>query len=158
MPSPCTERGWLGEDIVPEMVKFAGFLAQEYGGKIDWWATLNEPFAVILAGYVSPTKDRTNPPGISDLEFEYAEIVINRMLDAHAGIYDALHKYDTTVASGEGKPVWVGLVPNLASVHPQDPDSEDDAQAVKDAHYLYNQYFLNALIKGEWDKRLRWHQ
>ena len=41
-------------------------LQVEFGGEVDLWATLNEPFtAVILPGYLFQTATRTNPPGIA---------------------------------------------------------------------------------------------
>ena len=63
----CSPRGWLDREVtVREAAKYAGFAAREFGGEVDLWATLNEPFtAVILAGYLLPSADRTNPPGVT---------------------------------------------------------------------------------------------
>ena len=62
----CKAKGWSDPGtIVPEIAKYAGFVAREFGGEVDQWATLNEPFsAVVLAGYVFPSADRVNPPGL----------------------------------------------------------------------------------------------
>ena len=58
----CTNQGWRQpERIVPAIALYAGYCAREFGGEVDLWATLNEPSAVILAGYIFPTEARTNP-------------------------------------------------------------------------------------------------
>ncbi|MBI4700805.1 MAG: glycoside hydrolase family 1 protein, partial [Deltaproteobacteria bacterium] len=62
----CQPRGWLDrERTVAEIAKYAGFCAAEFGGDVDRWATLNEPFAIVLPGYIFPTADRSNPPAVS---------------------------------------------------------------------------------------------
>lgn len=148
--------GWLDpERLIPEMAKFAGFLAAEYGDKVDLWGTLNEPYAVILPGYVIPLAEaRTNPPGISATDFTYGAPVIRAMIEAHAAIYDAIHANDVGDLDGDGIPAQVGLVPNLAPQHPADPDREQDVAAAANADYLYNHLFLEALINGNWDEDL----
>jgi beta-galactosidase len=152
-PEGCENRGWLdGERLIPEMAKYAGFAAREYGDKVDLWATLNEPYAVVLAGYVVPSPERTNPPGISDLSFTYARTVIHNMIVAHARMYDAIHANDEVDADGDGPKAQVGLVPNLAPVVPKDPHRELDVLGAANAHILYNRYFLDPLILGDWDE------
>ncbi len=152
-PETCVDRGWLGPDrLIPEMVKYASFAAREFGAEVDLWATLNEPFAVILAGFAVPSPaERTNPPGINDLTFGYATDVIQNMIIAHARIYDAVHAADAGDADGDGVAAMVGLVPNLAAVISDEPETEVGKQAEANAFHLYNRYFLDALIKGSWD-------
>ena len=149
----CADKGWLdGARLIPEMTKYAKFVAREFGSEIDLWATLNEPFAVVLAGYVLPTPaERTNPPAVSDLTFESATTVIQQMIFAHASIYDAIHAADTVDADGDGTAAMVGLVPNLAPVATDKPDTDVGRRAEQNALYLYNRYFLDALVHGAWD-------
>lgn len=148
----CSAKGWLDKDkIVTEMAKYAGFVAKEFGAEVDLWATLNEPFAVIVAGYVFPSKDRTNPPGITDPTMGKGVTVAFNMIEAHARMYDAVKENDTEDADGDGKTSLVGIVHNMAPFKPQDPESENDIKGAEDANYVYNLMFLNALIKGEYD-------
>ncbi|RMF18094.1 MAG: glycoside hydrolase family 1 protein, partial [Candidatus Dadabacteria bacterium] len=52
----CPRNGWLDrETILSEIAKYSAFAAAEFGGEVDLWATMNEPYAVILAGYGIPT-------------------------------------------------------------------------------------------------------
>jgi beta-glucosidase/6-phospho-beta-glucosidase/beta-galactosidase len=151
----CSARGWLDRDrIVTEMAKYAGFVAQEFGGEVDLWATLNEPFAVIVAGYVMPSSDRTNPPGIKDLTMGKGVTVAFNMIEAHARMYDAVKEGDTADADGDGKNSMVGIVHNMAPFKPEDPGNDNDIKGAEDANYVYNLMFLNALIKGEYDSNI----
>ncbi len=156
-PEGCENRGWLdGDRLIPEMAKYAGFAAREFGDKVDLWATLNEPYAVVLAGYAFPGPERTNPPGISILnggDIEYLTRVILNMVEAHARMYDAIHAGDTVDADGDGVDTQVGLVPNLAPTEPKDPERELDVAAAADAHQLYNRFMLDPLILGELDEK-----
>ena len=88
-----------------EMAKYAGFLAKEFGGEVDRWATLNEPFsAVVLPGYVISTPMRSNPPGLSGpwARIDGAKTATIAMIEAHARMYDAIKAADTLDADGDG--------------------------------------------------------
>lgn len=55
--STCARRGWLdAARTEAEIAKYAGFVAREFGGEVDLWATENEPFAVVLPGYLFPSE------------------------------------------------------------------------------------------------------
>ena len=148
----CTARGWLDHDkILHEIAKYAGFCAREFGGEVDLWATLNEPFtAVVVAGYVFPTAARTNPPGVM-LKSVEAKAATMTMIEAHARMYDAIQLNDTVDADGDGKAARVGLVYNLQAVTPDNPDDAGDVQGAKNLDYLMNQLFLNGAINGDLD-------
>jgi len=142
----CADRGWLdGDRIIPAIALYSGFCAREFGGEVDWWMTLNEPFAVILSGYLLPGEDRTNPPGVT-LEVDYAFEVLWNMVEAHARMYDAVHAEDPTA--------MVGLVPNLVAAYPEDEDDPIDVEGTAALDYLYNRLMLNATIRGEVDRDL----
>ena len=149
----CENRGWLDSArMTREVSKYARFVADEFGGEIDLWGTFNEPFAVILAGYAFPEPaERTNPPGIKDFSFGLAVEVINAMIEAHAKVYDNIHAMDTVDADGDGEAAMVGLIPNLASVASDQPETEIGERAVANAFHLYNRLMLDALVLGEWD-------
>jgi beta-glucosidase/6-phospho-beta-glucosidase/beta-galactosidase len=151
--SACTERGWLDKErTVREISKFAAFAAREFGGEVDEWATLNEPLALSLPGYVQPGKDRANPPAVS-LQFEAFKAVTLAMIEGHARMYDAVKAADTADADGDGSSSRVGLVYNLAPVRGR-TDSRVDQRAAENVFYLYNTVFLDATIKGSLDANL----
>ena len=102
--STCSPKGWVDrETTVREIAKYAGFVAREFGAEVDLWATLNEPMAVVLPGYIYPSAERTNPPGVM-LNSEAAKIVMQALIEAHARMYDAVREEDTQDADGNGSP------------------------------------------------------
>jgi beta-glucosidase/6-phospho-beta-glucosidase/beta-galactosidase len=147
----CSPRGWVDKDrTVAEIARFAGFLGAEYGGEVDLWATLNEPFAVVIPGYLLPTEDRTNPPSVQ-LRVAEAKTVIEGLVEGHARIYDALKATDTVDADQDGVASQVGVVYNITPTAPKDPESAIDQQGADNVFYLYNLLYLDAVTLGMWD-------
>ncbi len=150
----CTARGWVdNKRMVGLIALYAGWCAKTFGDQVDWWATLNEPFAVVLAGYILPSKDRTNPPAVY-FQVETGIDVAFTMMEAHARMYDAVHKHDTTDATGDGEAARVGLVPNLTVVQPNDPSDPKAVVAAEHLHHIYNRVFLEATVNGRLDRNL----
>jgi beta-galactosidase len=150
----CSPRGWLDSArTVAELTKFSGFIARELGDLVDLWATLNEPLAVVFPGYLMPTPDRTNPPGVFLRQAE-AKSALMAMIEAHARMYDAVHQEDRVDADRDGKAAEVGLVHALVPVRAADPSRPLDVVAAQNLQYLYNDVFLRAAIRGELDERL----
>ncbi len=138
--STCTKRGWLDRTrAVTEAARYAGFVAKEFASEVDLWATENEPFALVLPGYLLPSADRVNPPGLS-LKFTEAQQVIVALIEAHAAMYDAVKANDPTAS--------VGLVYAMAPVTPKDPSNRLDVRAAQNLFYLYNTAFLDGVAKG----------
>jgi beta-glucosidase/6-phospho-beta-glucosidase/beta-galactosidase len=165
----CAAKGWVDPRAPGEAAKYAAFIAREFGAEVDDWATENEPLAITLAGYLSPGKDRTNPPGLgigcpdaeckapfSSLSAPVQKAALDAtigMIRGHAAMYDAVKKHDTADADGDGQASLVGLVYNLASVTAADEDDPVDAKAVENIQYLYNQLFLDATVLGMLDAK-----
>jgi beta-glucosidase/6-phospho-beta-glucosidase/beta-galactosidase len=151
----CTKRGWLDHDrILHEMAKYAGFVGREFGGEIDRYATLNEPLtAVVLAGFLFQTAQRTNPPGVT-LKTDEAKAAYRTMIEAHARMYDAVKAADTVDADGDGQAARVGIVYNLQAVAPDDPKYAQDVTGVANLAYVENQMFLDGVAKGLYDANL----
>lgn len=153
--------GWADPNrarIVNEMAKYAGFLADEFGGEVDHWASLNEPFsAVVVAGYLAATPARSNPPGLSGpwMSITGAKTAATAMVEAHARVYDAIKAYDTKDADGDGKKAEVGLVYVFSKITPKTASAED-AKAADDAHYFFHDMFMDGVVQGRvdegWDK------
>ena len=147
----CTADGWVtGERIVPLIALYTGFVAREFGGEVDTWFTLNEPYATTIAGYVQPGEDRSAPPGLP-LDFGRAVLVAQHQIEGHAAMADALRAEDLVDASGDGSPVTVGLVLNMAVFEPADPTRAEDVEAAEHADYMYHQLYFDAVTTGAWD-------
>lgn len=150
----CPKKGWVDRaSTVQEIAKYAGFVAKEFGGEVDLWATLNEPMAVVLPGYLFPSAERSNPPAVR-FKSEAARTVMMAMIEAHARMYDAVHANDTVDADADGKAAEVGLVYAVVPVKGKDPANKLDQIAAKNVFYLFNTVFLNGVIKGDVDEQL----
>lgn len=147
----CEKRGWVDDTLLDEAYKYALFAGREYGAEVDWWATLNEPLANTLAGYLSPGKDRVHPPGLGFRAKEAKAVTFN-MIRGHARMYDGLKDGDTVDLDGDGKSSMVGVVLNLAAIRPADPDDPDDEIGADNIRYLYNELFAKAVIDGYLDE------
>ncbi len=149
----CSPRGWLEPNIVEEIAKYAGFVAREFGASVDTWATLNEPLAVLIPGYLLPSRDRTNPPA-QTLRTREAKMVLSNLIEAHARMVDEVRAADTVDADGDGKAAFVGIVYPIAPFRPLDPSNPIDRIAAKNLFYVYNELFLNAVLLGVLDEAL----
>ncbi len=150
----CPRNGWIdGERIVPLVGLYAGFLAAELGDLVDTWATLNEPFATTLSGYLLPGEDRSAPPGVR-MNGPAVVASLQHQIEGHAAIFDALHAHDRVDADDDGAPASVGLVLNFTAIKPNDAERPADVEAAVKCDYLYHRVFLNAITAGDWDDDL----
>jgi len=150
----CKQRGWMDPKVLlPELEKLAAFVAKEYGDVVDYWITINEPFAVVLPGYLIQRQDRVNPPALS-LQFEAAKTVLIGMIEGHARIYKAIKANDKIDADKDGKATYIGLAYNAAPVYPKNDKEPLDIKAAKNTSYLLNEVFFEAIINGKLDEKL----
>jgi beta-galactosidase len=154
----CTNRGWVdGARIIPEIAKYAGFVATEFGDDIDLYATLNEPLtAVVLVGYLFQTEARTNPPAVFFRTAE-AKAAYKNMIFAHARMYDAVKAADHGDADGDGSAARVGIVYNLQAVKPYWEGDAQDQRGADNMSYVMNQMFLDGVAKGDFDENMDGH-
>ncbi len=150
----CADRGWLDRDrMVHHAELYAGFLGREFGGEVDHWVTLNEPFATTLSGYLSPGEDRSAPPGVS-FEVDATVAVMLNQMDGHAALYDGIRGADVVDADGDGEVAAIGIVMNMTDITPADPAAEKDVLGASHMDYLYHQLYLDAFTSGAWDADL----
>ena len=149
-PARSGAKGWLDPRIVGEIAKYAGFVAREFGGEVNIWATLNEPFSgVVIPGFVIPSPSRSNPPGLF-LHLGAAKLATVHMIEAHAAMYDAIHREDRLAADGLRQPAQVGLVNVYFAV--DGIKGAKDQKAADDLRYFMNDMFMRPLLKGELDR------
>lgn len=77
--------GWESPEMLTEFRRFAALAAREYGGKVQYWITLNEPNTLALNGYMIGIF----PPGKRNpMAYKTA---LERMVQAHRLAYAELH-------------------------------------------------------------------
>lgn len=141
--------GWADPNrakIVDEIAKYAGFVAKEFGGEVDQWATLNEPFsAVVLPGYLIDTPMRSSPPGLSAFwaRLDGAKTATTAMIEAHAAMYDAIKANDPKAE--------VGIVYSFSDIY-ANSNSADDQRAAEHAQYVFHDMFMDGVAEGKVDQ------
>jgi beta-glucosidase len=138
-------QGWERSDAGDVFATWCTRMGKRYGAKADLWVTVNEPNIEAVIGYFVSLF----APGVSDIE--RAATVMRNQVTAHARCYDALHAADTTDADGDGKAALVGIAQHDRVYEPADPSSEDDVKAAERARYVWNQWIMDAIVKGAVD-------
>jgi beta-glucosidase len=144
-------QGWERSTTEGYFTEWCTRAAKRWGGSIDWWVTINEPLPYVLGGYVQGSF----PPGyIGVADLSRAFDVVKTEARAHAKCFDAIHAADTVDADGDGKPALVSVAKHQRTFHPRDATSSADAAATTHLEYLWNRWFLNAIVDGNWDEDL----
>ena len=137
---------WLHAQAATSFEAWARWAAQEYGGEVDWWVTLNEPIVYVTFGYLLGSW----PPGhVADLASALA--VVDALLDGHARAYDAIHAADTVDADGDGRAAWVSIASHQRVYRGKVPGDANDTRAAAILQSLGNRLFFDALVFGKRD-------
>lgn len=139
-------QGWERPTTQQYFATWCSRAAARWGSLVDWWVTINEPLPYVLGGYVQGSF----PPG-GVLELTRALAVVKAEARAHAACFDAIHAADKVDADGDGQAAWVSVAKHQRTFHPYDPTSADDQAAATHVEYLWNRWFLNAIVRGDWD-------
>ena len=142
---PKQPQGYERADAADVMTAWCARMGKRYGKDVDWWVTLNEPTVEASIGYLAGLW----PPGVSDVERLVS--VMKKQVELHARCYDALHAADTVDADGDGKAALVSIAKHNRVYEPADPTSEDDLAATEHSRRFWNQWFLDAIVKGDGD-------
>jgi beta-glucosidase len=149
MSDPASSKdpqGFEREDAVEVMAAWCERMGKRYGTDVDWWVTINEPTVEASVGYMAGLW----PPGVSDVDRLVG--VMKRQVEAHARCYDALHAADTVDADGDGAAALVSIAKHNRVYEPADPTNEDDVAAAEHSRRFWNQWFLDAIVKGDVDE------
>jgi beta-glucosidase len=142
-------QGWERPQTIDDFATWCTRAAARWGSSIDWWVTINEPLPYILGGFIQGSF----PPG-DVLNVDRGIAVVKTEARAHARCYDAIHAADTADADGDGKAAWVSVAAHQRTFHPYDPADAEDAAAATRVDYIWNLWFLNAIVRGDWDDDL----
>ncbi len=146
---PTNPQGWERTGVIDQFATFCTRMGQYYGDRVDWWVTINEPLNLVVGGYVQGSF----PPGVV-LDVNRGLNVAKVEAHAHAACYDALHAADTIDADGDGKAALVSYAAHMRTFHPNDPTDPLDIAAASHVRYLFNDWFINAVVLGKWDDKL----
>lgn len=139
LPAALDDRGgWLNRDAAGWFADYARVMYRALGDRVRHWATLNEPWVVMDAGYLHGV----HAPGHRNL-FE-APLVAHNLLRAHGAAVEAYR------AEGRHR---IGLVVNLEPKDPASGGAADQAAARRAAAYM-NRFFLDPVFLGRYPEEL----
>jgi len=97
---------WEDEKNIDYYVRFASLCMKEYGRKVKWWCTINEPAVYVTGGWISGTF----PPGKRNSPL--AGTVLMNLMKAHVKCYKTLKG----LKDGPGS--QIGIVKNIFQFDP----------------------------------------
>jgi len=114
--------------------------------RVDVYTVLNDPVTFGSAAYISgdrPPGRLLNIPSVTQFGINLANM--------QAIAYDVLHEVDDTDADGDGEPAFVGLTMTATRFDPWPADDVDLQFAAETQDYVFNEWFLRAVIDGDLD-------
>jgi beta-glucosidase len=138
LPQPLEDDGgWLARGTAEAFADYAVLVHGRFGDRVGIWTTLNEPWCSAYLGYAAGR----HAPGRR--EGGDAHKAAHHLMLAHGLAAARLHEAGADT---------VGLSLNLTPVWPETPEAGAQADGV-DA--LRNRVWLDPLVDGEYDDRLR---
>lgn len=140
LPAALDDRGgWLNLDVAGWFADYADVMFRALGDRVPMWATLNEPWVVVDAGYLHGV----HAPGHRSL-FE-APRATHNLLRAHGAAVQAYR--------GANRPGQIGIVVNLEPKYPASEREEDQTAAHRADAYMNRQY-LDPLLLGSYPEEM----
>jgi len=136
LPRWLAEKGGLEHpEFERYFERFVARVAREYGDRVRWWITLNEPVVQVFKGWILGQW----PPG-RERDFPAALRVMRTLLRSHVLAYHALHA---------ARPdAMVSVAKHALALTPCNPKRLLDRLSVRAREYLFNDLFLDALHHG----------
>jgi len=132
--------GWENENIIEHFSRFAEKAVLEYGGRVRYWITINEPLVLAFIGYFKGEW----PPGKQS--FEEMLYVSRNMLKAHIAAY---RKMKRAAASRPGvSPPAIGLAKAVTAFHPCSGASIPDRISAHLRNEFQNHAFIKSAMQG----------
>ena len=133
------EGGWLNRETAYKYAKYVDVVSSYFGDRIDFYATLNEPWCSAFHGY----SDGKHAPGITDDRSAFR--ASHNLLLAHGLAIPILRK--NAVNSKHG------IVLNFTPAYPVNESARDVANFADE----YNHWFIKPIMQGEYPETVYQH-
>ena len=131
--------GWPNRDSVAWFTEYAQVVFENFGDRVSYWATHNEPLVIALLGYAFGSF----PPGIAS--FPQAFQATHHLLLSHG---KAVQLYRQMGLAGQ-----IGIVLNLTTFKPK-TDHPEDIAAARRMEDMSNNLYLDPVLKGVYPPNL----
>ncbi|KAK6148516.1 hypothetical protein DH2020_019428 [Rehmannia glutinosa] len=180
----CLEKeydGFKSKRVVADFREFAELCFWEFGDRVKWWTTVNEPWTYAVNGYVKgnfppsqvsvePRRALTKLPAYRSIQDPNFTLPLTRSNSSNGNIdpakdaytvarnlllahSEAVHSYRTKFKPWqEGQ---IGIVLNSHWHVPLDENSQDDKDACKRAVDFMLGWFLNPVLYGDYPQNMK---
>lgn len=132
--------GFENRKIIEAFANYAEVCFREFGDKVHYWSTFNEPIVVVEQGYLY----KVHYPEISNMK-RAAQVAFHiQMASAKA-----IKRFKDMKVAGE-----IGIILNLTPSYAPAEATEDDVRAGEIADLLFNRSFLDPSVKGYYPEEL----
>ncbi len=139
LPQALQDRGgWANPDMVNWWLEYATVLFREFGSKVKYWISYNEPFVFIMGGY----GNMGFPPCMRNYKTALAAGHI--AMKAHFESVKLLHK----MVPGAKMGIALDMVPRVPAT-----DKQEDIDIVPLANDTAFYWFYNVMARGEYPER-----
>ncbi|TCP29460.1 broad-specificity cellobiase [Scopulibacillus darangshiensis] len=131
--------GWKNRQTIDAFADYADLLFHEYGDKVKYWLTINEPWCASFLGHFSGEQ----APGEQNLQS--ALDVAHHLLIAHG---KAVRKFRMRDIKGQ-----IGFAPNVTWYEPYS-SKQEDRDACKRLSGWFMEWFFGPVFKGSYPQYL----
>ncbi|XP_043692928.1 beta-glucosidase 12-like [Telopea speciosissima] len=134
--------GFLSHRIVNDFRDYAEVCYREFGDRVKFWMTLNEPWTFTCGGYVQGTF----PPAKTENAGTDPYIVAHNLLLSHATAVDAYNKNYKATQNGQ-----IGITLNYFWMIPYSDSPADIAASQRASDFMFG-WFMEPVTTGEYPK------
>ncbi|KAL5017255.1 hypothetical protein ScPMuIL_006844 [Solemya velum] len=138
--------GWLNRTVADNFADYAELCFTEFGDRVKFWITLNEPWVIAWQGY----GDGTKAPGVQGPGHEVYTAGHNLLL-SHSKAY---HVYNNKFRSAQRG--TIGITLNIHWAVPKEPDSPADVDAAERSLQFALGWFARPVVEGDYPDVMRW--
>ena len=131
--------GWENRDCIEYFLDYSSIVTKEFGDKVKYWITHNEPWVIANLGH----NNGTHAPGSSNF-YKSLEVSHNLLLS---------HGKAIPIIKSNSKQSSVGIVLNLSPGMPASKSSED-LKATKLFNQSFNEWYLCPLYGKNYPKEI----
>ncbi|KAG6942181.1 hypothetical protein JG688_00018272, partial [Phytophthora aleatoria] len=142
------EEGWLGSEIIDHYVEYATLLFNEYGNKVNYWTTFNEPLSFVAGGYALGM----GAPGYTG-SLTQAYTAAHNVLLSHAQAVKRFRELKTSSVIGDK--ARIGIVLNADYAYALDESDPADMEAAARKMEFDVGWFLAPIVTGDYPPIMR---
>ncbi len=135
--------------VVDDFEDFVRHVLPRLKGKVDTYTVLNEPFSMIVLGYL----EGRFPPGKQLQIAQGTDFGIN-LLFMQAAAFDAIKELDDEDEDGDGVDSFVGLTMSANDLYAEIPGDLEQERSAQSINYVFNDWAIEALTSGKLDVNL----